>query len=109
VSISHTSALSATGVVITDRLPSGTSFAWASHGGSLSGAEVRWELGSITPTQQTQVQFAVQVQPVVSGTAITNDRYGLLSDQTMSLIGGSPVVVTAYSNSVTVFLPLLLR
>jgi uncharacterized repeat protein (TIGR01451 family) len=109
LSLSHTSAITATGVIITDRLPSGTLLVWASGGGNLSGAEVRWELGSISPTQQTQVQFAVQVQPVVSGTVITNDRYGLLSDQTMSLIGGSPVVVTAYSNSVTVFLPLLLR
>jgi uncharacterized repeat protein (TIGR01451 family) len=109
LSLSHTSAITATGVIITDRLPSGTSLVWASGGGNLSGAEVRWELGSISPTQQLQVQLAVQVQPIVSGTSISNDHYGLLSDQTMSLIGGSPVVVTAYSNSVTVFLPLLLR
>jgi uncharacterized repeat protein (TIGR01451 family) len=110
VSISHTSALSATGVVITDRLPSGTSFAWASHGGSLSGAEVRWELGSITPTQQLQVQLAVQIDDVISGTLITNDQYGLLSDQTVALQTNSPQTVVAYNiPSWQVYLPLVLK
>jgi hypothetical protein len=97
-------------VVITDRLPSGTSFAWASHGGSLSGAEVRWELGSITPTQQLQVQLAVQIDDVISGTLITNDQYGLLSDQTVALQTNSPQTVVAYNiPSWQVYLPLVLK
>jgi uncharacterized repeat protein (TIGR01451 family) len=110
LSFSHTSAIKATGIVITDRLPSGTSFVWASSGGALSGGEVRWDVPAISPTQQTQVQFAVQIDDVISGTLITNEHYGLLSDQTTLLQSGLPANVLAYNVSTwQVYLPVMLK
>ena len=94
--------------MITDRIPAGTIFAGASNGGTLIGDEVRWNINSIAPSASTGLSLVVRVGAVLSGTVITNDHYGVRSDQTTEPVLGLSGVVVVYNNLIPrVWLPLV--
>ncbi len=74
VTISNTGNVAATGVVITDTLPSFTSFVSASNGGSALGGTVTWAVGSLAPSATTTRTLVLQVDNPLPGavTGITN-------------------------------------
>jgi uncharacterized repeat protein (TIGR01451 family) len=91
ITYGNTGATNATSVVITDPVPSGTTFVSASGGGSLSGGNVVWNIGSLNAgvTGQT-VTFTVTLN--ASGTT-TNSNYTIAASG-ISPVTGAPVNTT---------------
>jgi serine protease AprX len=83
----------ATGVVLSDVLPLGTTFAWVSGDHAHNGGEVTWNLDTIGPKQQVSVTLAVTVGITVpSGTSIVNADYGVRSSLVPTLTTGAPAM-----------------
>jgi len=74
----------ATGLLITDTLPSGASYV---SGGSLNGNVVSWAVASLEASNSTMVQFAVTATQT-----ITNSDYRVSADDGYSATGGMSVV-----------------
>jgi uncharacterized repeat protein (TIGR01451 family) len=92
----------ATGVFITDTLPANTTFVSATSGGTESGAGgvVTWNTGTLGAGASGSVQMVVQVDsPLPNGTLITNDTYGIDSNETAP-VSGTSVSSTAASSPV---------
>jgi uncharacterized repeat protein (TIGR01451 family) len=103
IQVTHSHPLTVTNnLVITDVIPANTTFITATLPYTRSGDLIRWELDSLD--QQAAFEIYVQPPPGYSGT-ITNDDYGVQSDE-VPLILGTPVQVTKapYSH----LLPLIL-
>jgi LPXTG-site transpeptidase (sortase) family protein len=98
ITYGNTGGTNATSVVITDPVPTGTTFVSASGGGSLSGGNVVWNIGSLNAgvTGQT-VTFTVTLN--APGT-ITNSNY------TIAASGVSPVTGTSVNTTVSGTSPL---
>jgi len=79
----------ATHVVLTDTLPVGTTFITATQPHSFDGTRVRWDLGSLAPSQVTSVTLTVQAPSSLG--VITNDLYSARSDQVTTPVTGIPV------------------
>jgi uncharacterized repeat protein (TIGR01451 family) len=78
----------ATGLVITDRIPVGTTFHEASDGGKLIGDVVSWTVGSLEPGNTVERTLVVTVSGGLSdNTVIDNDQYGVRSEGVESVIG----------------------
>lgn len=95
IEFSNTGNMNATNVVITDVIPTNTSWS-ASPGGALDPTEsfVTWDVGTVAPGQTPYRTLIVQVDsPLPSGTVITNTGYQIASDQTAPVSG--PDVTTA--------------
>lgn len=69
-----------TNVVVTDVVPSGTSFITATLPYTQTGSEIRWEFASMGPTDSEVVNLVVKVSDGMTG-LIVNDQYGVMSDQ----------------------------
>ena len=81
----------ATGVVLSDVLPLGTTLAWASGDYTHTGDEVAWNLGTVAPGQRVSVTLAVTVAVSLSeGTPILNAHYGAWGDQVLAAVVGPP-------------------
>ena len=57
----------ATGVVVTDALPSGTTFVSATAGGTVSGGTVTWNVGNLAANATASLQLVVRVGPALTG------------------------------------------
>jgi uncharacterized repeat protein (TIGR01451 family) len=92
----------ATGLIITDTLPSnGTYVAGSGTGGaSLVGGQVRWQTPVLGPHETRNFSFRVTVGP---GKEIVNEHYGVTSAEGISATG--PPVTTAIRGSL-MYLPL---
>ena len=95
VTYGNTGNTSATGVVIKDTVPAGTSFVSATNGGQLASGVVTWNIGTVNAgvTGQT-VSFTVHVD-ATSGT-VNNSTYTIEATST-SAVSGSPVSTTITS------------
>jgi uncharacterized repeat protein (TIGR01451 family) len=90
----------ATGVFITDTVPTNTTFVSATSGGAESGGVVTWNIGILGAGASGSVQMVVQVDsPLPNGTFITNDTYGIDSNETAP-INGTPQTTTVGSSPV---------
>ena len=79
------------GVVLTDRVPLGTAFHWASDGGVLVGDAVSWTVSSLGIGESVERTMVVSVSEGLSdNTTITNVDYGVRSEDTEAVMG-SPV------------------
>ena len=85
----NTGNTNATGVILKDTVPAGTSFVSATNGGQLSGGVVTWNIGTVNAgvTGQT-VSFTVNVT-AASGT-VTNSTYSIEATG-IPPVAGSPV------------------
>jgi uncharacterized repeat protein (TIGR01451 family) len=81
----------ATDVSIADKIPNGTAFVSADHGGYLAGPNVRWDALTIPAGGQLQVHFSVQISASLPGgtTSIVNDGIVVKADGGIS-VSGSP-------------------
>jgi serine protease AprX len=86
---------SATGVVLSDALPSGTLFARATEPYTYTATSqtVKWNLGAVGPGEHVSVTLELTVaSSLVAGTRITNADYGVRSDQVLTPVRGAPAV-----------------
>ncbi len=96
LTITNSGSDTATGLVITSTIPTGAVYI---SGGIKIGASVRWEVASLPPNQNIQVQFTI-----VATASITNSNYGVRANGDYSAMG-SVVVNTRIRNKT--FLPLI--
>ena len=95
------------GLVLSDVLPLGTTFDWASGDYTLDGRQVTWDLGTLGPQQQVSVTLLAAVGITVpSGTPIVNADYGARSQQVPTPAVNAPAVSLVLWR---VFLPIILR
>ncbi|MGH7542023.1 MAG: InlB B-repeat-containing protein, partial [Gemmatimonadota bacterium] len=89
--------LGATNVVVRDTLPAGSALVDAG-GATVSGATLSWNVGSLSPGANGQLQF--RVSALCSASELTNSSYSIASTQVPSGVAGAPVVtpVTAASS-----------
>jgi len=112
IAYSNTGTAGATGVVITDTVPTNTTFVSATGGGTLGGGVVTWNIGAVNAGASATVQMVVTVGAgMASGSTITNQTYALASNE-LATVTGSPVTtsVTTASQSVAQYvLPITQR
>ncbi|HEV8201840.1 MAG TPA: fibronectin type III domain-containing protein [Candidatus Polarisedimenticolia bacterium] len=83
LSWSNTGNMIATGAVLTDPIPTNTTFVSATGGGTVSGGTVTWNLGTLNAGANGSVTLVVRVvTPLNDGTVITNSGESLDSAQT---------------------------
>jgi uncharacterized repeat protein (TIGR01451 family) len=102
VDYANSGPVEATGVVITDRVPVGTSYDGCTGGsacGLIGGGVVSWSIGTVSPSSGGSVGFAVVVDVGLGeGDIITNDDYGIIADQT-EYVPGAAVTTTVSQNA----------
>jgi uncharacterized repeat protein (TIGR01451 family) len=88
----------ATNVVLTDQVPTNTSFVSASAGGSEAGGVVIWNLGAVPAQTGSSVSVTLLVaDPLPNGTQVDNQAE-ITSDQTPPLTDSASFVVTSAPN-----------
>lgn len=100
------SFVNTTNFIISDNIPTNTTFVTASPGGGVSGSSVTWNLGNATTQQSGTVWFLAQVNAgTADGTTITNTASGQTnevastSSNAVSVVVGSPAVTLTKSQS----------
>ncbi|MBI4168788.1 MAG: DUF11 domain-containing protein [Acidobacteria bacterium] len=105
LSYSNPGATDLTGVVIRDRVPSDTSFVWATAGGVHSGGVVTWEVGALPAGSSDSVQMTVRVSAsppdtgmIVNGISVidSNEAAATTGSQAVTavLTAAAPIVVS---------------
>ena len=79
----------AAAVVITDTVPTGTTFVSATAGGTFAGGVVTWNIGTVAAGASGSVSFTATVDAPPDST-ITNDTYSIAGEG-IPAAGGSPV------------------
>jgi uncharacterized repeat protein (TIGR01451 family) len=95
----------ATGLVITDTIPDGTTYVAdsATGGGHLVDEEIIWYLPLLQPGEIHDVAFTVHVG---GGSVAINDRYGVSSEEGISA-QGAPVFTQIFGGFGIVYLPVI--
>jgi uncharacterized repeat protein (TIGR01451 family) len=95
----------ATGLVITDTIPSNSTYVADSATGSgrLVGDQVRWQIPVLEPEETRTFSFRVEVG---GGREIVNEYYGVSSAEGITAVG-SPVTITIRGGAI--YLPVILR
>jgi len=93
----------ATGLVITDMIPSNTSYVpgSATSNGQLVGDQIRWVMPLLKPSENRALSFRVRVN---SGEVVVNKQYGVTSAEGVGATGAQ--VVTSISGH-KIYLPVL--
>ena len=89
-------------LVLSDTLPFGVQFVFASPGYTLSGGQVIWNLDPLAAASALQVQVTVRVNPGVG--YIRNMDYAVRSDEVSPAVAGAPVTTLILRQ---VWLPLI--
>jgi uncharacterized repeat protein (TIGR01451 family) len=104
ISLEHSHYISpTTNIVLTDTLPSNTTFISASQPYQLNGNIVQWSFPSLAANASQSVQLVVQAPTSFSG-VVVNNQYGAHSDQAAP-VSGPPVTTIVAEHRF--FLPLL--
>jgi serine protease AprX len=110
----NTSGFTLTQVVLTDTVPEGTAFAWASgiytSAGGSSGepgpAVITWTTPSLASQEALTATLAVTVSKLPPGARVVNVAYGVRAAELLSPMMGAPVTVRVSGRWA---LPLILR
>ncbi len=94
----------ATGLVVTDVLPTNVEFAGATGDGKLFNDTLRWEWTLQESGEKVEVSYQVTV---VQGMEVVNERYGVRSAEGVGALG--PPVVTKVGRGGIIFLPLVVK
>jgi len=107
ITVHNTGNANATGVVVTDTIPTHTAFHYAAGGGTRVSNQVQWT-GLVVPAGGSLVlQFSVTVDRSLSaGTVIVNDEYGVCCAEGIAQAGDP---VTTSLRWYSVFFPIVLR
>ncbi|HHH42465.1 MAG TPA: DUF11 domain-containing protein [Chloroflexi bacterium] len=104
--VTNTTALTQTGLVLTDRLPLSVTLAAAAPPASQGGGVVTWTWPSLASRSAVSAALVVTVGPAGPGTRIVNGAYGVRSTTVTETITGTPIgVLVPWS----VYLPVVLR
>ena len=91
ITYSNTGGMDATGVVISDTVPAGTTFVSATGGGTESGGVVTWNIGNLAKGTSNTVTFTVTA-PATDGTAVKNSTYGVVCNELTAKATGPEVI-----------------
>jgi uncharacterized repeat protein (TIGR01451 family) len=95
IGYSNTGSVNATNVIIRDPLPAGTTFVSATNGGTLTGANVVFNVGTVNAGTGAQtVSFTVRVT-AIPGASVNNNNY------TIEANGAAPIPGPPVTTSVT--------
>jgi serine protease AprX len=83
-------SFSLTQVVLTDAIPAGTIFAWASGDYVYADDVVTWTVGSLASGEMLTSTLIVAVGHLPRGTSVVNESYGLLADELPAPVRGAP-------------------
>jgi uncharacterized repeat protein (TIGR01451 family) len=89
ISYANTGTVDATSVVISDTVPTGTTFVSATSGGTEAGGVVTWNIGTVAVGANGSVSFTVAVT-AAPGATVTNDTYSIVGEG-LEPVAGSPV------------------
>jgi uncharacterized repeat protein (TIGR01451 family) len=93
----NTGHMAASGVVITDTVPTNSAFKSAANGGTHAGGVVTWNVGTVAAGATATVSFVVTVQSgLPNGTLLNNATYNIVSTQT-ALAAGTALTTTVVS------------
>jgi uncharacterized repeat protein (TIGR01451 family) len=93
----NTGNANATGAMMTDVVPSNTTYVGSTPAGTLSSGTVTWSLGALNAGTNGSVQLVVKVNsPLANGTLITNPGPALDTNETTPISAG-PVTTTVGS------------
>jgi serine protease AprX len=81
-------------VVLTDRVPLSTTFAWADGNSVYADGVVTWTAASLASNDVLTATLAVTVEHLARGTLVVNEFYGVSADELPTPIVGMPVEVT---------------
>jgi len=90
----NTSALTLTGVVLTDTIPPNTLLAWASQSYTRSEETVSWEAATLGPGHSLTRTLAVTVSHLLRGDTVVNSLYGARGNELPASVMGAPVSST---------------
>src|SRR5437879_3137524 len=94
-----TAGQTATGVQITDRLPSAVSFVSCSGGCSVLGNTITWDLGDVQRASSGTVTYQVMVDPAaINGTTFQNNALIASSQNDPNPTNNQSVVTTKVTN-----------
>jgi uncharacterized repeat protein (TIGR01451 family) len=100
LSYSNTGNANATGTIVTDALPTNTSFVSATGGGTSSAGTMTWSVGNLNAGSSGSVQLVVRVaSPLADGTVITNGTGSIRSTQTAA-VSATAVTTTVTSHPI---------
>jgi len=91
LSVTNTSYYSLTDVVLTDTIPSSTTFAWASGSYTQVGDLVTWTFESLGGQESVMTTLAVTLEHPLPGTRVVNATYGVRASELLTPIGGDPL------------------
>jgi hypothetical protein len=89
--VSNTSPFTLTELVVTDEVPLGTMFAWASGNYAFGGDIVTWTASSLAPWDTLTVELGVSVDHLPRGTRVVNADYGVRARELLTPVTGAPV------------------
>lgn len=92
-------AVPTTNVVLTDTIPAGTTFVSATGPYTMTGNIVEWHYASLNAGDGASVTLVVEVLPDMTE-AVINEVYGVMSDQVLTPVSGTPVSVTILETTV---------
>jgi serine protease AprX len=82
---------SLTQVVLTDAIPTSTTFAWASGDYVYADGVVTWTAASLASHEALTATLAVTVAHLARGALVVNEAYGVRADELSAPIAGAPV------------------
>jgi uncharacterized repeat protein (TIGR01451 family) len=91
ITVSNTSPFTLTDILITDTVPAGTAFAWASGSHTYEEDTVTWTAPSLAPWQVLTVGLGVSADHLPGGWRVTNAQYGVSARQLPAPVAGVPV------------------
>jgi uncharacterized repeat protein (TIGR01451 family) len=91
ITVQNVGYAGATGVTISDTLPSSTTFVSADSGGTLVGDQVQWTGKTVGAGDSLTVRFTVQVEGPPDGPPIVNWYYGAKCAEVPTPVMGPPV------------------
>jgi uncharacterized repeat protein (TIGR01451 family) len=89
--VSNTSPFTLTELVLTDRVPLSTEFAWASGGYAYGGGTVTWTASSLAPWETLTVELGVSVDHLPRGSRVVNADYGARAHELLTPVAGAAV------------------
>jgi uncharacterized repeat protein (TIGR01451 family) len=89
--VRNTSPFTLTELVLTDRVPLSTAFAWASGSYAFEGDIVTWTAPSLAPWDTLTVELGVSVDHLPRGSRVDNADYGVRAHELLTRVTGAPV------------------
>jgi subtilisin family serine protease len=94
LAVANSAPYTLTEIVVTDRIPAGTTLTWASGHYTDAGGWVTWTAESLAPWETLTAAFRVSVEHLPRGTRVVNADYGMGARELLTPVTGAPVEMT---------------